>query len=337
MDSFARSGPTSKAPTDSYILNNKHTGRILALVQGFFFAVLLVACNSKGDKYTDTPTTGNISIGVDESFQPLIQAEVDAFMANYKYATIKPLYQTEGEVVKLLLADSVRLIVITRQLTAQETAFFQEKKIRPRTLKIATDAVAIIVNASNPDSLLTVDQLTAVFKGDVRNWNGLGGKGLDEDISIVFDNSNSSNLSYIKSKFSLSDSLDNRIYAAKSNQQVIEYVEKTPRALGVIGVNWISDTEDDPRQKDFTNRVRVVAIADTTNPTEDDYNKPYQAYLALKKYPLHRDLYIISREARTGLGTGFASFVAGDKGQLVVLKGGLLPATMPIRLVELKK
>jgi phosphate transport system substrate-binding protein len=316
---------------------NKHTGRILALVQGFFFAILLVACNTKGDKYTDTPTSGAISIGVDESFQPLIQAEIDAFMANYKYANVNPLYQTEGEVVKLLLEDSVRLIVITRQLTDQEKAFFQEKKITPRTLKIATDAVAIIVNAANPDSLLTVDQLASIFKGDVQKWKGLNGKGLDQDISIVFDNSNSSNLSYIKNKFSLSDSLDNRIFAAKSNQQVIEYVEKNARALGVIGVNWISDTEDDPRQMDFINRVRVVAIADTTNPEPEDYYQPYQAYLALKKYPLHRDLNIISREARTGLGTGFASFVAGDKGQLVVLKGGLLPATMPIRLVELKK
>ena len=336
MDSFVRSGPTSKAPTD-YNMLNKHTGRILALVQGFFFAILLVACNTKGDKYTDTPTTGTISIGVDESFQPLIQAEVDAFMGNYKYANVNPLYQTEGEVVKLLLEDSVRLIVITRQLTDQEKAFFQEKKITPRTLKIATDAVAIIVNAANPDTLLTVDQLASIFKGDVRKWNGLNGNGLDQDISIVFDNSNSSNLSYIKNKFSLSDSLDNRIFAAKSNQQVIEYVEKNTRALGVIGVNWISDTEDDPRQMDFINRVRVVAVADTLNPEPEDYYQPYQAYLALKKYPLHRNLYIISREARTGLGTGFASFVAGDKGQLVVLKGGLLPATMPIRLVELKK
>jgi phosphate transport system substrate-binding protein len=315
---------------------NKHTGRILALLQGFFFVILLVACNTKGDKYTDTPTTGTISIGVDESFQPLIQAEVDAFMANYKYANVNPLYQTEGEVVKLLLEDSVRLIVITRQLTNQEKAFFQEKKITPRTLKIATDAVAIIVNAANQDTLLTVDQLASIFKGNVHKWNELNGKGLDQEISIVFDNSNSSNLSYIKNKFSLSDSLDNRIFAAKSNQQVIEYVEKNARAMGVIGVNWISDTEDDPRQMDFINRVRVVAVADTTNPGPDDYYQPYQAYLALKKYPLHRDLYIISREARTGLGTGFASFVAGDKGQLVVLKGGLLPATMPIRLVELK-
>lgn len=336
MDFSVQSGPINKAPTDIHI-STKHTGRILALLQGFFFVILLMGCNGKEDKYTDTPTTGAISIAVDESFQPLMQAEVDAFMANYKYATINPLYQTEGESVKLLLEDSVRLIVITRELTSQEQAFFKEKKITPRTLKIATDAVAVIVNSTNPDSLLTVDQLSAIFKGEVKKWNALGNKGLDQDIVIVFDNSNSSNLSYIKKRFSLSDSLDRRIYAAKSNEQVIEYVKNNPKALGVIGVNWISDTEDDPKQKDFIRKISVVAVTDTINPTPDDYYQPYQAYLALNKYPLNRNLYIISREARTGLGTGFTAFVAGDKGQLVVLKAGLLPATMPMRIVDLTK
>jgi phosphate transport system substrate-binding protein len=47
-------------------------------------------------------------------------------------------------------------------------------------------------------------------------------------------------------------------------------------------------------------------------------------------------VYVISREARSGLGTGFASFVAGNAGQLIFLKGGLLPATVPIRSVRVR-
>lgn len=307
-----QSGPISKVPTDLHF-SNTYTGRILALLQGFFFAILLVGCGNKDDKNLDTPTTGTISIAVDESFQPLMQAEVDAFMANYKYATINPLYRTEGESVKLLLEDSVRLIVITRDLTSEEQAFFKEKKITPRTLKIATDAVAVIVNSANPDSLLTMTQLSAIFSGKTKRWNEVSKGGLNQDVVVVFDNSNSSNLSYIKRKFALSDSLDSRIFAAKSNEQVISYVQQQQKALGVIGVNWISDVEDDPKQKDFTNQVRVVAVADTTNPTPDDYYQPYQAFLALNKYPLQRDLYIVSREARAGLGRGFSAFVASDK------------------------
>jgi phosphate transport system substrate-binding protein len=50
---------------------------------------------------------------------------------------------------------------------------------------------------------------------------------------------------------------------------------------------------------------------------------------------LYRTVYIISREARAGLGSGFTAFVAGDKGQRIILKSGLVPATAPIRIVEI--
>ena len=67
-----------------------------------------------------------------------------------------------------------------------------------------------------------------------------------------------------------------------------------------------------------------------------EYYKPYQAYIALKHYPLIRDVYSISREARAGLGTGFASFIASDKGQMIVRRAGMLPATIPVRIVDIK-
>jgi len=50
---------------------------------------------------------------------------------------------------------------------------------------------------------------------------------------------------------------------------------------------------------------------------------------------LWREVYILSKEAYTGLGTGFTAFVASERGQRIVLKFGLVPATMPVRLVEL--
>jgi len=57
----------------------------------------------------------------------------------------------------------------------------------------------------------------------------------------------------------------------------------------------------------------------------------------LQRYPLQRNIYVISREARTGLGSGFASFVAGQKGQLIFYKSGLLPAKMQVRIVTTSK
>jgi phosphate transport system substrate-binding protein len=43
-----------------------------------------------------------------------------------------------------------------------------------------------------------------------------------------------------------------------------------------------------------------------------------------------------SRESFTGLGSGFVSFVSGEKGQRIILKSGLVPATMPIRIIQVK-
>jgi phosphate transport system substrate-binding protein len=46
---------------------------------------------------------------------------------------------------------------------------------------------------------------------------------------------------------------------------------------------------------------------------------------------LARDLYIINCQGFSGLGMGFASFVAGDVGQRIILKSGLLPVRIPTR------
>ncbi|MGC4021621.1 MAG: hypothetical protein QM734_06615 [Cyclobacteriaceae bacterium] len=71
--------------------------------------------------------------------------------------------------------------------------------------------------------------------------------------------------------------------------------------------------------------------------SDDEYLKPYKAYILIKKYPLSRDIFIISREAHSGLGTGFLAYVASEKGQKIVLKAGLVPATAPVRLVQINR
>ena len=122
-------------------------------------------------------------------------------------------------------------------------------------------------------------------------------------------------------------------FAVNTNKEVLDYVEQHKNAIGVIGVSWISD-QDDASVKNFLSRVRVMALSDKENPTADEYVQPYQAYIALKQYPLTREVYMISREGRAGLGTGFVSFVAGDAGQRIIRLAGLLPATMPVRIIN---
>lgn len=314
----------------------KTMGRLIIII--LFIPFLYSGCGrNAANESTDTATYGSIKIAADESYLPIVQAQIDVFEALYPYAHITPIYKPEGGAFNELLRDSVRLVVAGRLLTADEKAVFEKAKITPRINKVAIDAVAVVVNNENSDSMLTVKQLEKILKGEYINWQQVSGKkNLKGDIKIVFDNSNSGNLRYMVDTFACDSSHIKQYFSAGGNKQVIDFVASNKNAMGIIGVNWISDG-DDSTARSFTKAVKVVALSAVESPTSlENYYQPYQAYIATGKYPLSRNLYIISREARVGLGTGFASFVASDRGQKIILKAGLVPGTVPLRIVNLK-
>lgn len=294
--------------------------------------VLAVACRDKdkSGKVLDTPTTGEINIAVDESLRPLFEAEVEGFHGLYQYAHVNPRYVSENTAIEDLLKDSVRLAIVTRKLYPQEMRKYDSLKIKAPQILVAREAIALIVHKENPDSLISWDQVTRILKGDISQWNQLYPKSKLGDLQLVFDSPQSGIIRYLTDTLGLTK-LPSYCFAASTNGEVFAHVSKTKNAIGLIGLSWISD-KDDPSANQFLRNITVMGIS-----TDDDYLKPYKAYIALKKYPLSRNVYIISSEARHGLGSGFLAYVASDKGQRIILKSGLVPATAPVRLVEVKR
>ena len=301
----------------------------------FIFFLAITSCNNLPEKETDTPVSGKINIAVDESYQPLISQEVEVFNSIYTEANVTAKYSDEQNVVQQLLDDSVRLVVMNRKLSDNESKILEQKGIIPRITKIAVDAVALITNNENLVSSLSLDALGKIMRGETKLWRELNSNSGPDTINIVFDNSSSSNARYLREKFLSGKAFPSNVFAVKTNKEGIDYVSDHKRALGIIGVNWVN-ASGDSSVNDFLSKVRVVSLppADSAM-ASSEYYKPYQAYIALKKYPLLRDVYIISREMKSGLGTGFASFVAGDSGQRIVRRAGLLPATIPVRLIQM--
>ncbi len=294
----------------------------------FISLLFLAAGCTQSNSPTDTPTSGHIRISVDETFFPVIDSELDVFHSLYKYAVITPSYVPEVQSMKELLDDSVRLAIVTRELNDEEKKYFESRKLFPKTLKIATDAIALITHPENQDTSITLQQLEEVFTGKINSWKSLDPATELTDLMIIFDNKNSSTARYIKEKFKTE--LPPNTYAVNTNPEVINYVAEHKNAIGVIGVNWISDS-DDSTSMDFLKKINVMRIISDSTDTRG--KQPYQAYIAQGAYPLTRSIYILLREARSGLGTGFAHWVANDKGQRIILKAGLVPATMPVRIV----
>ena len=125
------------------------------------------------------------------------------------------------------------------------------------------------------------------------------------------------------------------VSALKTNQQVINYVAENPGAMGVIGVNWLGDRSDTTNLS-FRQEIRVMAVSAEDVATPVNSYKPYKAYLYYGNYPWARSIYALLNDPRSGLPWGFASFMTSDKGQRIILKSGLVPATQPVRIVHVK-
>ena len=315
-------------------MNNKRIKRIFLLILLPWF---ITTCNQpEKNTIKETPTAGNIKIAVDEAYQLMIDAEKYTFESLYENAIINPIYKPEVEAFDLFFKDSVRLIVTNRKMTDQEEQFLHAKKIYPKTTKIAYDALVFITNNNNKDSVLLQQQIQDIFSGKSTKWNQINPKSSLNNITVVFDHNKSCNTRYIQEKFNIKNDFPSNCYSVKSNEEVINFVEKNKNAIGIISVNWISD-KDDTISHAFLKKIKIMLIGDETNTDgTGNYYKPYQGYIADGTYPFIREVYIINRETFTGLGTGFVNFVAGEKGQRILLKTGLVPATMPIRLVQIK-
>ena len=301
---------------------------------GLLLAIVLFSCGNRDKKGNplDTPTTGTISIAVDESLRPLMEAEVQGFEGIYKDAHIKTTYTSEKQSIEDLLKDSVRLAVVTRKLYPFEKQTLDSAHISGAQVVVAREGIALIVHNENPDSVITWQQLTRILEGKASQWKDVYPTSALGGLQVVFDHPQSGIVRYITDTLHLK-TLPPICFAAATNEAVVDHVAKTKNAIGLIGLSWISD-KDDPAANRFLKTVKVMAIS---GPADDEYLKPYKAYIALKKYPLSREVIIISREARTGLGSGFLSYVASDKGQRIVLKSGLVPAKAPVRLVQINR
>lgn len=303
-------------------------------IKEVFIAIIVVSlstlsCKNKGiEKKTDEETIikGKATILVDETFAPIIEDQLAVFQNEYD-VTITLENKPEAEVVRLLLNDYARIAILSRMLTVTEAQVFESKKIKPRITHFATDAIALIVNRNVKDSIVDLTDVIHFMQG--KEVKGIS--------KLVFDSPNSSIYSYMNQiAGTLPEKPTTGIYSFKTNDDVIKYIHDYKDAIGVIGVDWI--LQPSTVSKDLVKNIKVLSVKNVKGKLGDDnYYKPSQTNIANGLYPLKRDLYLLNYQGISGLGMGFASFIAGDRGQRIILKSGLYPVRIPGREIVIRK
>ncbi|MFM7565828.1 MAG: PstS family phosphate ABC transporter substrate-binding protein [Flavobacteriales bacterium] len=287
----------------------------------------LSACTLNGKKPEESHRKGNAIIYVDESFKPLFESAIEVFQSQFPKSSITAVYSSENDILNDFLDNKTKTICISRDLTKKEKDnIFVNESIKVRSERIAIDAIALIVHPDNKDTIALLDELKSWLTEPNARWNASGQK-----INIVFDNDGTANFVYL-SQLVKGNKLSENLSSLRSNREVLQYVKQNKNALGIIGVNWISDI-DDPNMMGMRKGIKVMYVR-----REEGIPayQPYAGNIWSQEYPLCRDLWIINRANKAGINTGFMLFMTGEKGQLIIQKSELVPAKAPVRLFRLE-
>jgi len=290
-------------------------------------AILFAGCT---ERKSDTPTKGHAVVSVSEEVLPLAREEEARFEELYPEAKVDLRPRTAREAIAELFNDSVKVIVSTRELNAEETAAKQALNLEITEFTVALDAVVVIVNTANDVTKLTLPQLDSVFSGAVMDWGLLGWKGAPGKIALCVPDRNMSANEMFSSRVLHGGGFSRGATIAGSSPEMLAAVAKDPSAIGIVGLNWLREAGPN---------VRAVDLLDPAAPDTlgaGKYWSPHQAYVYKHYYPLVRKVYIYMTPDSYGVSSGFTSFITSAAGQKVVQNQGLVPATMPVRLVELR-
>lgn len=292
-----------------------------------FFLVTFVSCEL-GTKLTkdtkETVVTGTTSILVDETIFPIVEDLVAVFENEYKNAKINLIAKPEGEILRLLKDDKSKIAILARNLSRSEMQYYSNKNIIPRITAFGEDAVVFIAHHSNDLEAISIDQFASKLKGTTSNWSP----------TIVFENPESSTLAFLKSELAI-DALDSKaVFSMKDSKELIRFIAANKNAVGIVGVNWLLQPSLDI-EKEVQN-VKILGILTKGIIDGKPWVKPNQSNIADHSYPWTRKLYLLNFQGANGLGMGFASYIAGENGQRILLKSGLSPVKFPSREINIK-
>jgi len=297
----------------------------------FLIALIISGCYIEEK---ESATKGRLSVQVADGYQGLTEQIAGRFRELYPEANFTVLPGSTREAVVNMLNDSINLILTDRALNEEERQVYQQAQLAVQEVKVAFDALVIMVNARNNIKNISLQNLKEVLRGEISDWKALAGSGQSGEISLACTGKNSGSFEIIQ-RYLLGmpagtyNFFPDTILHKQSD--VVKYITKNKSALGIISNAFYNSIRSTPDSAAI--RLLSIGVIDSTNKSHEYY--PYQAYIYGGEYPLHYPVYVYVRSDKSELALGFSAFIAGAVGQKIILNYGLVPATQPIRLVQL--
>ena len=244
----------------------------------------------------------------------LVQILAEEFMAKNPKSPVAVLGGGSGTGITALINGTTAIANHSREMSQKEINQAWEKGVNPRNFAVAVDGLSIIVNAGNPLEKLTMAQVGAIYRGEIKNWKAVGGP--DKAVSLYGRQSNSGTYIFLQEHV-----LGNKPYSTdmkemNGNSQIIEGVVQDEGAIGYVGVGYIVESG--------TGKVRggLKVLLISKNDQSPAYSPLDKARVDSGDYPISRPLYMSTNGKPAGAAAELLRFICGPEGQKIVEREG---------------
>jgi phosphate transport system substrate-binding protein len=219
-----------------------------------------------------------------------------------------------GTGIAALINNTVDIANASRQIKPEEIENAQANGVEPVEFIIARDAIAVIVNPENPIDQLTLEEISAIYSGEITNWQQLGGE--DRPIVRLSRETNSgTHVYFLEQVLRLGDKESDLLFSMDtlllpSSEGIIKETSQNPNAIGYDGLGYVTD------------EVKVIAVA------VDDFESyiyPSAETVNNGSYPIARDLYMYTNGEPEGAVSEYLAWIYTPDAQVVIIELGFVP------------
>ena len=262
----------------------------------------------------------NITLKGSDTIVILGQRWAEVYMGKNPGVTIQVTGGGSGTGIAALINGTTEIAESSRPMKDKEKEEVKAKRGNEvLELPVAVDGLAVYVHESNPVSELTLQQIKAIYTGQIKNWKEVGGR--DDRILLYSRENNSGTYAYFKEHVLENGDFHPTAQTLPGTAAVINALAKDRRGIGYGGIAYGKGIKH--------LKVKRDASSPAVEPTMEN--------VLTSKYPISRFLYWYFAGAPTGDLKALSLWVLSKEGQTVVEKVGYYPLSDRDRLASLAK
>jgi phosphate transport system substrate-binding protein len=258
----------------------------------------------------------------------LVQILAEEFQAKHPDMPIAVLGGGSGTGIAALINNTCNIANHSRPMKDSEYQQAKDNGVTTRTFIIAIDGLSVIINPSNRVSQLSMDQIGAIYRGEITNWSEVGGA--NQPISLYGRQSNSGTFVFFQEHVLGNQDYSQDMKRMNGNAQIVEGVMADRAGIGYVGVGYIVDQA--------TGKVRPgIKVLNVSKEAGGKAFSPLnKAAVDSGDYPVARPLFQTTNGVPQGAVKAFLEFELSPEGQKIVDQEGFFPIGPGIQSENMK-